>query len=82
MPSMALFEMQTAEYKESVLPKTVRARLAVEAASSFGWDKYVGLDGDIISIDHFGASAPAGKLFEKFGFTVENVVAKAKALVK
>lgn len=82
MPSMSLFEMQSAEYKESVLPKSVRARLAVEAGSSFGWDKYVGLDGDVISIDHFGASAPAGLLFKKFGFTVENVVAKAKALVK
>ena len=53
-----------------------------KAASPFGWDKYVGLDGDIIAINSFGASAPAGQLFKKFGFTVENVVAKAKALVK
>lgn len=82
MPSMSLFEKQSAEYKESVLPKSVRARLAIEAACPFGWDKYVGLDGDILAIDSFGASAPAGQLFEKFGFSVENVVAKAKALVK
>lgn len=82
MPSMSLFEMQSDAYKESILPKTVRARLAIEAASPFGWDKYVGLDGDIIAINSFGASAPAGQLFKKFGFTVENVVAKAKALVK
>ncbi len=82
MPSMSLFEMQSAEYRESVLPKNVRARLAIEAASPFGWDKYVGLDGDIIAINTFGASAPAGQLFPKFGFTVDHVVEKAKALVK
>ncbi len=82
MPSMALFEMQDAAYRESVLPSNCRARLAVEAATSFGWHRYVGLDGDIMSIDNFGASAPAGKLFDKYGFTVENVVARAKALVK
>ena len=82
MPSMSLIEMQSAEYRESVLPKNVRARLAIEAASPFGWDKYVGLDGDIIAINTFGASAPAGQLFPKFGFTVDHVVEKAKALVK
>ncbi|MEG2571181.1 MAG: transketolase, partial [Clostridia bacterium] len=82
MPSMSLFDLQCDEYKESVLPREVRARLAIEAASPFGWDRYVGLDGDIIAIDHFGASAPAKELFAKFGFTVENVVAKAKALLK
>lgn len=64
------------------MPKAVRARLAVEAASDFGWHKYVGLDGDVLCMEGFGASAPAGKLFEKYGFTVENVVAKAEALVK
>lgn len=82
MPSFELFEAQSAEYKESVMPKAVRARLAVEAASDFGWHKYVGLDGDVLCMEGFGASAPAGKLFEKYGFTVENVVAKAEALVK
>ncbi len=81
MPSFAIFEEQSAEYKESVLPDGVRARLAVEAGSSFGWHKYVGLDGDIIALDRFGASAPGEILFEKFGFTVDNVVKRAKALV-
>lgn len=81
MPSMTLFEMQDEAYKEAVLPKAVRARVAVEAGSSFGWDKYVGLDGKTLTIDSFGASAPAGTLFEKFGFTVENVVALAKSVL-
>lgn len=82
MPSFEIFEEQSEEYKESVLPKAARARLAVEAASSFGWHRYVGLDGDTITLDHFGASAPGEILFEKFGFTVENVVEKAEELVK
>ena len=82
MPCWELFEAQDAEYKESVMPKAVRARLAVEAASDFGWYKYIGMDGDIICMDGFGASAPAGLLFKDFGFTVENVVEKALALVK
>jgi transketolase len=64
------------------MPSSVRARLAVEAASTFGWHKYTGLDGDVIGIDTFGASAPAPSLFKAFGFTVENVVEKAKKLVK
>lgn len=81
MPSWELFEEQSEEYKESVLPKNVRARVAIEAASSFGWGKYVGLDGEIISIDHFGASAPASVLFKEFGITVDNVVAKAKKVL-
>ncbi|MDY4517193.1 MAG: transketolase [Candidatus Spyradocola sp.] len=82
MPCFAMFDAQSEEYKESVLPKAVRARLAVEAATSFGWHKYVGLDGDVLTLDHFGASAPAGELFSKFGFTARNVADKAKALVK
>ena len=77
MPSMELFEKQSAEYKESVLPKNIRARVAVEAASSTPWFKYVGLDGEVVCIDHFGASAPASILFEKFGFTAQNVAEKA-----
>lgn len=81
MPSFEVFDAQDAEYKESVMPKSVRARLAVEALSSFGWHKYVGLDGDVISLDHFGASGNAAKLFEQFGFTVDNVVEKAMAVV-
>ena len=77
MPSWEIFEEQTEEYKESVLPKNVKQRVAVEAASSFGWHKYTGFEGEIISIDTFGASAPAGVLFKEYGFTVENVVEKA-----
>ncbi|HHW68711.1 MAG TPA: transketolase, partial [Epulopiscium sp.] len=76
MPSTDIFEEQSEEYKAAVLPKEVRARLAVEAASSFGWHKYVGLDGDVLTIDTFGASGPASVLFEEFGFTVDNVVNK------
>lgn len=66
--------------KESVLPREVRRRVAVEALGSFGWDKYTGLDGKIIAMESFGASAPAGLLFKKFGFTVEHVVEVAKSL--
>ncbi len=82
MPSWKLFEEQSEEYKKSILPDKIRTRLAVEAASSFGWHRYVGLDGDIISIDTFGASAPAELLFKEFGYTVENVVEKALKLVE
>ncbi|MDY6940449.1 MAG: transketolase [Cyanobacteriota bacterium] len=80
MPSWELFEEQDEAYRESVLPKAVTKRLAVEAACSFGWERYVGFEGDTISIDRFGASAPGGTNMEKFGYTVENVVAKAEAL--
>jgi transketolase len=82
MPCVELFEEQSAEYKESVLPGAVTARVAVEAATSFGWCKYVGLKGDTVTLDHFGASAPAKILFEEFGFTVDNVVKKAMAAIK
>lgn len=82
MPSWELFEEQDGAYKESVMPKAVRARLAVEAAVDFGWHKYVGLDGAVIAMEGFGASAPAEELFKDFGFTVDNVVEKATALVK
>ena len=74
------FEEQSAEYKESVLPKEVRRRVVVEALSDFGWGKYVGLDGAYVTMKSFGASGPAAKLFEKFGFTVENVVNTVKTL--
>ena len=80
MPCMELFEEQSAEYRESVLPKAVRKRVVVEALSDFGWGKYVGLDGAYVTMKGFGASGPAGKLFEKFGFTVENVVNTVKVL--
>jgi len=81
VPSMELFEAQSAEYKESVLPKSIRTRVAVEAASSQSWYRYIGLDGDTVTIDHYGASAPAKILFQQFGFTVDNIVAKTKALL-
>jgi transketolase len=81
MPSWELFEAQDAAYKESVLPKSVTKRLVVEAGVTFGWCKYAGSEGDILGVDRFGASAPGGVCLEKFGFTVENVVAKAKALL-
>lgn len=81
MPCVELFEEQSEEYKESVLPKEIKARVAVEAATSYGWAKYVGFDGEYLCIDHFGASAPAATLFKEFGFTTENVVAKAMKVV-
>ncbi|MBP3347473.1 MAG: transketolase, partial [Clostridia bacterium] len=82
VPSFALFERQDKAYKESVLPSDVRARLAVEAASPMGWHKYVGLDGDVVAMEGYGASAPFAKLFEHYGFTAENIAARAEALLK
>lgn len=81
MPSWDLFEAQTKEYKQSVLPSSVKARLAVEVGSSMGWHKYVGFDGDVLGIDRFGASAPGEVIMKEFGFTVENVVSKVKDLL-
>jgi transketolase len=81
MPSWELFDSQHREYRDAVLPPSIHARLAVEAGASQGWHKYVGDKGDVISIDHFGASAPAKALFEKFGFTTDNVVARALKLI-
>ncbi len=80
MPSMDIFEEQSDEYKESVLPKAVRKIVAVEALSDFGWGKYVGLDGTCVTMKGFGASAPAKQLFEKYGFTIDNVVKAVKSL--
>ena len=82
MPCMDIFEKQSLEYKEKVLPKAVRARVAVEALSEFGWGKYVGLDGKTVCLDRFGASAPADVLFKEFGFTTENVVKTVKEVIK
>ncbi len=81
MPSTDVFDRQSDEYREKVLPKSCRARVAVEAGMSTTWYKYVGLDGKVVGLDHYGASAPAGKLFEKFGFTVDNVVKVAKSVL-
>ncbi|MDO4564974.1 MAG: transketolase [Clostridia bacterium] len=82
VPSFELFEMQSEEYKESVFPKAIRARVAVEAASPFGWHKYVGLDGAVIGIEGFGASAPAERIFEEYGFTGRRIAETALKLLK
>ena len=74
LPSFDLFEAQDEAYKESVLPKAVTKRVAIEAASPFGWERYIGTEGKMIGIDHFGASAPGDFVLEQFGFTVDNVV--------
>lgn len=74
LPSFDLFEAQDEAYKESVLPKAVTKRVAIEAASPFGWERYIGSEGKMIGIDHFGASAPGDFVLEQFGFTVDNVV--------
>ena len=81
IPSWELFEKQTDEYRRQVLPKAVTARLTVEAASPFGWERYSGLQGKVMGIDRFGASAPAKRLFSELGFTVERVVKEGKALL-
>lgn len=80
IPSFNLFDKQSAEYKESVLPNAVRKRVGIEMGSSFGWGKYVGLDGTVIAIDTFGASAPGEKIIEEYGFTVDNVVKAVESL--
>ena len=81
MPCVELFDEQSDAYKEKVLPASVRKRIVVEAAESFGWHRFIGLDGDSVTMNRFGASAPGGTCMEKFGFTVDNVVAKSKALL-
>ena len=82
MPSWEIFEEQTEEYKEKVLPKEITNRLAVEAASSFGWHKYVGSNGKVLGLEDFGASAPGNELFERFGFTVDRIVEEALKLLE
>ena len=82
MPCQEIFDQQDEAYKQSVLPNDVRKRLSVEMASSFGWHKYVGLDGIVMSIDEFGRSAPANQVIESFGFTVDKVVENVEKLVK
>jgi transketolase len=81
MPSWELFEAQDRSYRDSVLPPNVHARLAVEAGSPQGWDRWVGLRGDVLGVERFGASAPGSEMLKQYGFTVENVVARAKALL-
>ncbi len=82
MPCMEVFDAQNQEYKEQVLPNNVRARIAVEAGSSYSWHKYVGLDGKVLGVDSFGASAPSNLLFELYGLTAQNVVKTAKEIIK
>ena len=81
IPCWELFEMQSQDYREEVLPPHVKARLAVEAGCPHGWERYTGVHGKIISIDRFGASAPGEELFQQFGFTVEQVIKEAKELL-
>jgi transketolase len=80
MPCMELFDEQPAEYKESVLPVSVKKRVAIEAGTDFGWGRYVGLEGAYVTMKGFGASGPASRLFEHFGFTVDHVLETVKAL--
>jgi transketolase len=82
MPSWDRFEEQSKEYKESIIPKAVKKRLAIEVAAPFGWDRYAGDEGDILAINGFGASAPGEKIMEEYGFTVNNVVSRVKALLE
>jgi transketolase len=81
MPSWEIFEQQDAAYKESVFPSNVAARVSVEMASTFGWERYVGLKGKMIGMRTFGASAPLKDLLKKFGFEVEKIVAAAKEVL-
>ena len=82
MPSWELFAAQTEAYRNEVLPPEVKAKLAIEAGSPFGWRQWVGDAGAIIGIEKFGASAPAETVYENYGLTVENVVAQAKTVVE
>ena len=82
MPCMEIFEKQSKSYRDSVIPPKCDKRLAMEAGIAMPWYKYVGLNGDVLSIDTFGESGKAEMLFDKYGFTVENAVAKAKAILK
>ncbi len=82
MPCWELFMEQPQEYRDHILPREVQARLAIEAGSSFGWFRWVGDHGAVIGVDRFGASAPGSEVLKRFGFSVENVVAHALALLK
>ena len=81
MPSWELFQAESDEYRESVLPSSVRARVSVEAGTTIGWERYTGFDGVTIGIDRYGASAPGDVVMAKLGFTVQNVAAAARSLL-
>jgi transketolase len=80
MPCWELFEAQGADYRDEVLPPDVKARISVEAGVAQGWERWVGDEGDSIALEHYGASAPGTTVLQKFGYTVDNVVARAAAL--
>ncbi|MDD4873790.1 MAG: transketolase C-terminal domain-containing protein, partial [Dehalococcoidales bacterium] len=82
LPSWELFEAQTREYRDTVLPPVIKARISIEAATIFGWERYVGTEGIAIGIDRFGASAPSDILYEQFGFTADRVVSEALRLLR
>jgi hypothetical protein len=82
LPCWELFDAQDEAYRDEVLPPAVRKRVAVEIGASFGWERWVGVVGAIVGLDHFGASAPAGTIFEKFGFTAERVTDVARMVLK
>jgi len=81
MPSWEIFEKQSQDYKDQVLPRAVKARVAVEQATTFGWERYVGSTGTVIGMHGFGASAPLKDLLKKFGFTTEHVVSAAREVL-
>ncbi len=81
MPCMELFEAQSPDYRESVIPRAVPARLAVEAGASMSWWKWVGDSGDVVGVDRFGASAPGGTVLKELGFTADSIAARARALL-
>jgi len=82
MPSWELFDKQDKAYREKVLPESVKARISIEAGSTFGWQKWVGREGTAIGLDHFGASAPYEEIYEHFGLTSEQIVEEAKRMLK
>ena len=82
LPSWELFDGQPAEYREGILPSSVRVRVAVEAGITLGWEHYVGLEGAVVGMESFGASAPASVLYEKFGITADRVAQAARGLLK
>ena len=81
LPSWEIFDTQPREYRDQVLPPDIRARVSIEAASPLGWERYVGLDGVAMGLPHFGASAPASVLYQKFGLTAERVATEAKVVL-
>jgi transketolase len=81
MPSWELFDAQPASYRDAVLPPRVRARVSIEAASPFGWERYVVTEGAIIGVNRFGASAPGPVVMREFGFTPEHIVERAKTIL-